>query len=175
MEEKAPAQIATTCKHATTIISNVPLWHCCQESFRNPGVKKFGFFSQIGNWHKHNPEVILYSSFSFHVLGFSHKAQQTWDALQPSSSSSTTWEQRGGKGEFPLSANMPERVPSVGGSLWWEFVLPHSCNPAPHSGSQSQAGHLTVGGSPPGPLFCPASRAGWAQRVGGHPWHPTEL
>lgn len=44
MAEKAPAQIATMSKHATNAISNVPLWHCCQEFFRNPGVKNF-FFS----------------------------------------------------------------------------------------------------------------------------------
>lgn len=42
--------------------------------FRNPGVQKF---SDIRNWHKCNPEIILYSSFSFCLLGFSHKAQQT--------------------------------------------------------------------------------------------------
>lgn len=41
-----------------------------------------------------------------------------------------------------------------------KFVGPPQLQPSSPLGKPEPAGYLTAGGSPPGPLLCPASRAG---------------
>lgn len=113
-----------------------------------------GFFLRFGIGTNITQRSSFIAAFPFMCLAFHtkhSKHQMPYNQVAPVQHLGSREEERGS----PLSLQMAERVPSAGG-----FVLPHSCNPAPHSGSQSQAGHLTVGGSPPGPLFCPASRGG---------------
>lgn len=147
--EKAPAQIATMWEtqpkltsHYDTVVENILEKSRCKKVFLRLGIGT-NIIQRLS----------FIAAFTFLCLAFHTKHSKYEKSYKWVTTSSTSWEQRGQKGKSLFSADTTEWVPSVDGSLW-------ICNPAPLSASQSQAGHLTVGGSPPGPLFCPASQAG---------------